>query len=385
MQPPAASDEAPEPCAGRRERTMMPSVPITLRRGCVAALLITLALSSRSAMAHPAPFSYLDIRLSPSAITGALVVHDFDVAHELGIADPATLGDPSVVAKYAAALAALARARIVLEADGRVLPWEVVETRPLADRASVELKWRVQGGVHSAGRLMVHAALFPYDPNHQTFVNIYENDRLVRQDILNRTRDRLAFYTGTRQGAIAVFKTFTASGIHHIAIGPDHILFLIGLILLGGSVRRLLLIISAFTLGHSITLSLAALGIVTPPAHVIEPAIALSIVYVGADNLLVGSSGRDARAWVALFFGLVHGFGFASVLYETGLPPGAVGLSLFSFNLGVEIGQAFIVFVVASVLGAIRTRHPALMRRIVLAGSLVVIAAGTYWFVQRVG
>jgi hypothetical protein len=363
---------------------MMPSVPITLRRDCVAALLITFALSSRSAMAHPAPFSYLDIRLSPSAITGTLVVHDFDVAHELGVADAATLADPSVVAKYAAALAALARARIVLEADGRVLSWEVVETRPLADRSAVELKWRVHGGVHSAGRLTVRAALFPYDPNHQTFVNVYENDRLVRQDILNRTRDRLDFYTGTRQGAIAVFKTFTASGIHHIAIGPDHILFLIGLLLLGGSVRRLLLIISAFTLGHSITLSLAALGIVTPPAHVIEPAIALSIVYVGADNLLVGSSGRDARAWVALFFGLVHGFGFASVLYETGLPPGAVGLSLFSFNLGVEIGQAFIVFVVASVLGAIRTRHPALMRGIVLAGSLVVIAAGTYWFVQRV-
>jgi HupE/UreJ protein len=361
---------------------MMRCVP-SRGRG-IAALLIAFVLSSPPpATAHPAPFSYLDVRLSPSPVTGTLTLHDFDVAHELGIADPDTLDDASVVARHAAALAALVRARIVMEGDGKPIPWEIVGARPVADRSAVELTWRVPGAP-SVGRLTVRAALFPYDPKHQTFVNLYENGRLVRQDILSGTRNSLDFYTGTRQGAIAVFKTFTASGIHHIAIGPDHILFIVGLLLLGGSVRRLLLIISAFTLGHSVTLSLAALRIVTPPAHVIEPAIALSIVYVGADNLLVGASGRDARAWVALFFGLVHGFGFASVLRETGLPPRALGLSLFSFNLGVEIGQAIIVLIVASVLGVIRARHPAATRAIVLAGSLVVIAAGTYWFIERV-
>jgi hydrogenase/urease accessory protein HupE len=363
---------------------MMRSVSIILRGCRLAAVLVTFVLlAAPPASAHPAPFSYIDIRLSPNAISGTLTVHDFDVAHELGIADPTTLGDPAVVARHAAALAALMRARLVLEADGKTLPWEVISSRPVADRSVVEMTWRIPGPP-SIGRLAVRAALFPYDPNHQTFVNLYENDRLVRQEILNSTRDRLDFYTGTRQGAVAVFKTFTASGIHHIAIGPDHILFIVGLLLLGGTVRRLLLIISAFTLGHSVTLSLAALGLVTPPAHVIEPAIALSIVYVGADNLLVGSKGRDARAWVALFFGLVHGFGFANVLRETGLPPRALGLSLFSFNVGVEIGQAVIVLIVASLLGAIRARRPAATRAIVVAGSLVVIAAGTYWFVERV-
>ncbi len=357
---------------------------VTSRGRGVAALLIAFVVSSPpAATAHPAPFSYLDVRLSPAPVTGTLTLHDFDVAHELGIADPATLGDPSVVASHAAALAALVRARMVLEADGKALPWDITGARPVADRSAIELAWRVPGE-QSVCRLTVRTTLFPYDPNHQTFVNLYENGRLVRQEILNSTRNSLEFYTGTRQGAVAVFKTFTASGIHHIAIGPDHILFIVGLLLLGGTVRRLLLIISAFTLGHSITLSLAALGIVTPPAHVIEPAIALSIVYVGADNLLVGSKGRDARAWVALFFGLVHGFGFAIVLRETGLPPRALGLSLFSFNLGVEIGQAIIVLIVASLLGAIQARRPAATRPIVLAGSLVVIAAGTYWFIQRV-
>ena len=106
-------------------------------------------------------------------------------------------------------------------------------------------------------------------------------------------------------------------------------------------------IVTAFTIGHSITLSLAALDIVTPPPSIIEPAIALSIVFVGADNLVRGD-GRDLRAWVALVFGLVHGFGFANVLREFGLPREALGWSLFSFNFGVEIGQLMVVLLVSS-------------------------------------
>jgi hypothetical protein len=166
-------------------------------------------------------------------------------------------------------------------------------------------------------------------------------------------------------------------------IGPDHILFLVGLLLLGGSWVALLKIVTAFTVGHSLNLSLAALNVVTPPATVIEPAIALSIVFVGADNLVRGT-GRDLRMWVALVFGLVHGFGFANVLREFGLPREALGWSLFSYNVGVEIGQLAIVLLVMSVLSAIRRRSATLRQRVAFAGSIVVIAAGTYWFVQRV-
>ena len=116
-----------------------------------------------------------------------------------------------------------------------------------------------------------------------------------------------------RQGAWAVIKRFVPSGVHHILIGPDHLLFLVGLLLLGGTIRQLTLVVTAFTIAHSITLSLAALNLVTPPPRIIEPAIALSIVYVGADNLLV-RGGRDVRAWIAFAFGFIHGFGFANVL-----------------------------------------------------------------------
>src|SRR5207253_2265990 len=159
-------------------------------------------------------------------------------------------------------------------------------------------------------------------------------------------------FAGTRQGALAVIRKFVPAGIHHILIGPDHLLFLFGLLLLGGTLGQLALVVSGFTIAHSITLSLAALNLVTPPARIIEPAIALSIVCVGVDNLMVGH-GRDLRAWIALAFGLIHGFGFASVLREVGLPSRALGWSLFSFNLGVEIGQVLVVTVVASALIAL--------------------------------
>ena len=346
------------------------------------AFLFVLA-AARAVSAHPAPFSYLDVRLSPSGTSGTLVLHDFDVAHELGISAPEALLDPATLERYAGSIASLVQSRLRMTADGRDVRWEITGLRPLPDRTAIEVAYRASP-TSSTGHVVIHAALFPYDPTHQTFVNIYEQDVLTRQEILGSARSSAEYYTGGRQGAVAVFKAFTAAGIHHIAIGPDHILFIVGLLLLGGSVLRLLGIVSAFTVGHSITLSLAALNLVTPPARIVEPAIALSIVYVGADNLLSTSGARDVRAWIALFFGLVHGFGFASVLREIGLPPRALGISLFSFNLGVEIGQAVIVLVVASLLAFVRSRSPVRARQLVSVGSVIVMLAGAYWFVQRV-
>ena len=348
----------------------------------IGVFLIAL-LATVPALTHPAPFSYLDVRLSANSIQGTLVLHDFDVAHELKLATADALLDPATLRGYAAAITTLVLERLRMNGDGRDLKCEITGVRPLADRTAIEVAYRIPLGA-TAGRLTINAALFPYDPTHQTFVNIYEGEVLKTQQVLSAGRPTMEYYTGGRQGAFAVFKEFTRAGIHHIAIGPDHILFIIGLLLLGGSVLRLLGIVSAFTVGHSITLSLAALNIVTPPARVVEPAIALSIVYVGADNLLATKGARDVRAWIALFFGLVHGFGFASVLREIGLPPRALGISLFSFNLGVEIGQAILVVVVASLLGLLRSRSPIWARQVVTVASVVVTLAGAYWFVERI-
>jgi hypothetical protein len=353
----------------------------SLRRAAVRIALVACALSyATPAAAHPAPFSYLDVVFRNGGIEGTLVVHVIDAAHELGIAPPERMLENEVAERTREQLGAILKPRLLLRSDRRLdIQWTSLEV--LRDDAALRLKYRIPN--ENPGSLTLDANLFPYDKLHQTFINVFENGELKQQLIFSADSNEYVYYAGTTQGAIAVMRTFTASGIHHILIGPDHILFLVGLLLLGGRWTSLLKIVSFFTIGHSITLSLAALNLLSPPASVIEPAIALSIVFVGADNLVRGD-GRDLRAWVALVFGLVHGFGFANVLREFGLPREALGWSLFSFNLGVEIGQVAIVLLVASLLEAVRRRSTLMGARVATAGSVVVIAAGAYWFVERV-
>ena len=332
-----------------------------------------------AASAHPAPFSYLDVVFKDGGIEGTLVVHVIDVAHELGV-PPEKVMEPGFAEANQKRIEEILAARLYLQGDRRLsFEWQGIEL--MREEQAVRLRYRIKDV--SVGALTIDTNLFPYDPLHQTFINVYDEGQLRQQVIFNADTNAHVYYRGTTQGAVEVMKTFIPSGTHHILIGPDHILFLIGLLLLGGSWGALVRIVTAFTIGHSITLSLAALDLVTPPPSIIEPAIALSIVFVGADNLVRGD-GRDLRAWVALVFGLVHGFGFANVLREFGLPREALGWSLFSFNFGVEIGQLMVVLLVSSLLAAIRRRDQLLGSRVAFAGSIVVIAAGTYWFVQRV-
>jgi hydrogenase/urease accessory protein HupE len=349
----------------------------------IACLVAALLAFATPALAHPAPFSYLDLRLDRTSLDVAVVAHVFDVAHDLNIAEIDRLLDPSSLQAHGPAIAALLGGRVRITADGTLLTgatWSPPE--PLPDRQSVRIRARFPFS-NPPGLVSISASMFPYDPVHQTFVNVYEQDALVAQAILGKDKPQLDHFSGTREGTLAVIRKFAASGVHHILIGPDHLLFLVGLLLLGGSLRQLVLVVSAFTLAHSVTLSLAALDIVSPPAHIVEPAIALSIIYVGADNLTV-RNGRDLRAWIAFAFGLVHGFGFAGVLREMDLPPSALGWSLFSFNVGVEMGQLVVVVAVASALAAVRARSEAISQRLVIVGSLAVMAAGTFWFLERV-
>jgi hydrogenase/urease accessory protein HupE len=359
-------------------------------------VVASLLLRAGDAWSHPVPFSYLDLRLQGTMIEGTLVAHMFDVAHDLNIDPPERLLDPTIASQQSRAIAEMIGRRLTITADGRAaaLQWSDAEVVP--DRQSIRLPFRCR--LDSApGVVAVEALLFPYDPNHQTFLNVYDLPRrsaaevdgakaegqALTQAILDRGRTRFEYYPGTTQGAFAVVRRFVPAGVHHILIGPDHLLFLVGLLLLGGSIRQLAVIVTAFTVAHSITLSLAALNIVTPPARIIEPAIALSIVYVGADNLLI-RGGRDVRAWIAFAFGFIHGFGFANVLREMDLPARALGWSLFSFNVGVEIGQLLVVAAVASALAALRSRSEAASRQLAVVGSIIVMAAGAFWFVQRV-
>lgn len=350
-----------------------------LARAWCALLALLLAAP---ASAHPVPFSYLDVEVHDDAIEGRVRVHLTDFGPVLGLAQPEDLLQPDVRAARRDELERYLASRITL-GDDAFARAEWGEITVVDDNEALEIIYRIPGA--PAAALTIDTDLFPRDPMHQTFVNVYEEGELRQQFIFADASEPKTYYRGTTAGAFAVMGTFIPSGIHHILIGPDHILFLVGLLLLGGSLRRLVMIVTAFTVGHSMTLSLAALNIVNPPAWLVEPAIALSIVVIGVDNLLQRKGeGRDLRAWVAGVFGLVHGFGFANVLREFGLPQEALGWSLFSFNVGVELGQLAVVVVVASALTVIRRRFPAANKPVVVGGSAVVIAAGAWWFVERV-
>jgi len=354
-----------------------------IRRCAAAALLVCLSGFSASLHAHPVPFSYLDFRVGDGRLESSIVVHLFDVAHELSVEPVESLLDPGVLDPRADEIIRILRGRLQVAADGRILTprqWDSPELLPERQSLVVRVEYESPG---APGILSVTADLFPYDPQHQSFLNFYEDGRLMSQAIIARGSPRAEYFTGTRQGTFAVVRKFVPEGVHHILIGPDHILFLVGLLLVGGTLRQLLLVVTGFTIAHSITLSLAALNILNPPARFIEPAIALSIVYVGADNLLV-RDGRDMRGWIAFAFGFIHGFGFANVLREMHLPSQALGWSLFSFNVGVEIGQMFVVVIVASVLAAVRAKSEVFGRYLLVGGSVGVMIAGAFWFIQRV-
>jgi hypothetical protein len=349
-------------------------------------LIVTslIVAAAASAAAHPVPFTYLDLRIDLDALDGTLVAHIFDIGHDLDIDPPERLLAPPITAERAAAVIALLAPRVTIDADGRPLTatWSRVEAVP--DRQSLRLHVRYALSA-PAGTLTITTGLFPYDPNHQTFLNVYEGSALT-QAILDAGRPRFEYYAGTTRGALAVMRTFVPAGIKHILTGPEHILFLIGLMLLGGTLGHLAFVVTAFTVAHGVTLSLAALNIVTPPTRLVEPAIALSLVYLGADNLLVSGpkGGRDVRAWIAFAFGFIHGFGFASVLSQAELPTRALAWALVFFNAGIEVGQLAVVVAVALAISALRSRSEAAGRQLAFAGSVVVIVAGTFWFVQRV-
>jgi HupE / UreJ protein len=173
--------------------------------------------------------------------------------------------------------------------------------------------------------------------------------------------------------------SFVLLGIEHILTGYDHVLFIISLLMLGGGFGYLLKVVTAFTIAHSVTLSLAVLNIVSLPVIFVESAIALTIVYVALENFWrKNTRGR----WLLTFvFGLIHGLGFAGVLREINISQSNLFVSLASFNIGVEIGQIFIVSIAFLAFRALRKQPWELtFRRLVSAG---VVAVGLFWFVQR--
>ena len=178
-------------------------------------------------------------------------------------------------------------------------------------------------------------------------------------------------------GALDLF----AMGVEHILLGFDHLVFLLGLVIVGGRWRSILLVVTAFTLAHSITLGLSTLEVVALSPRIVEPAIALSIAYVGVENHFVKDA--EGRWRITLPFGLIHGFGFAGALQEIALPRAEVPKALLFFNLGVEAGQLAVLALVLPLLALARKRGW-FTPRAVKAASVLIIIAGVGWFLERI-
>jgi hydrogenase/urease accessory protein HupE len=186
----------------------------------------------------------------------------------------------------------------------------------------------------------------------------------------------------------STMQRYLVTGIEHIFLGYDHIAFLVAIVLWACRLVPVIKIVTAFTVAHSLTLSLAALNVLVVPSSIVEPAIAASIIFVAVENFF--SRDVDKRWRVAFLFGLVHGLGFAGALREIGLPPDAIVPALAAFNVGVEIGQIAIVALMLPVLGlldrltAVGPEEPARAARLVYTMSAVIGVLGGYWLLTRV-
>jgi hydrogenase/urease accessory protein HupE len=285
-------------------------------------------------------------------------------------------------------LAELAAAALVVTFDGHSSQPGDPDVE-LDDTKNVRMRLVFPGRLVS--RLTVEVSILgQFSPGHRQLFSILDASGAKLAERLVSSRANSITIELDRPGAAPAarptnaFFGFLKMGVEHIWTGYDHLLFLFALLLVTGNFLSSAKIITCFTLAHSITLALATLNLVQIPSRLVEPLIAASIVYVGVENLLRrdGPKGR----WLLTFaFGLVHGFGFASVLKEMGVSStqGGVAMPLLSFNLGVELGQIAIAVVVLPVIWRLRTK-PVFVKRWSPACSALVAMAGGYWFVQRV-
>lgn len=369
-----------------------------------AALLVVAGIAA----AHKASDSYLQIVASPGRleVRWDIALRDLDVALDLDSDADGKLTWGEVRTAWprieSYAMQRLAIAGCPLAATGRGL-----ERRNDGAYAVLHL---VSSCTLPATPRISYGLFAEVDPTHRGIVKVQRVGQDVTLSVLEPTATMAPAAAvadgaegasavgsgGSRAGGGVARWEFFAEGIHHIVTGYDHVLFLLCLLLpsvvrrtsegrrpvarLADAIWPVAGIVTAFTVAHSITLGLAALKLVSLTPAFIEPAIAVTIVLAALDNILPFFPVR--RVVVTFFFGLIHGFGFASVLAELNLPRGDFAWALLQFNLGIEAGQLVIVAVVTTALFALR-RWPGYSPVVVGGGSVVAIAIGTLWFIER--
>ena len=368
-----------------------------MKQFLLGVMLFVLALAtSAPAQAHKPSDSYLSITVG-DVLTGEwkIALRDLDYAIGLDGDDDGVITWGELRQRHQA-IATYALSRLRIEGDGTACPLQagpqLVDS--LTDGAYTVLRFSIGCAQQPQSLRVDYNLFFDVDPQHRGLFRLDVDG--ASQTTVFGPESRQQQFDLAAASLLHQFATYVREGVRHIWSGSDHTLFLVTL-LLPAVLRRqegrwtavprfrdgflhVVGIVTAFTLAHSSTLSLAALGVIGLPSRLVESVIAGSIIIAALNNFYPVVT---RRLWlVALAFGLAHGFGFASVLADLGLPRDARLVSLVAFNVGVELGQlAVVAAVLPLVYGLSRWRH--YPRAVLQGGSLAIVSVASLWFIQR--
>ncbi len=360
-----------------------------MRRITDAIVLLFAVCIAAPVNAHQVNISTARVELRPArvvAVEVALKGSDADRVAGTHIFDEQSgLVDPAKVAASAAAIAAYVGAHVAVTGTDDA-PCAAATPEVAADGDGVVVRTTFSCA-KVAGDLVYHSTVLTASDSSARQVVLIGAGPEAAQALLDDTHTTVTI-SAPPPSLLSVMQRYVRTGIEHIFLGYDHIAFLIAIVLWARRLLPVIKIVTAFTLAHSVTLSLATLQIVVIPSTIVEPAIAASIVFVAVENFF--SRNVDGRWKVTFAFGLIHGFGFAGALQEFGLPANAVVPALAAFNIGVEIGQVAIVSIVVPLLivldrlFAVDRTKPVRAAALVYALSALITVLGSYWFLTRV-
>jgi hydrogenase/urease accessory protein HupE len=365
--------------------------PGFLRQFCLL-LLFTFAIAIGSTVhAHNSSKGLTAVRIESLEtnlnVTLAIAFFDVEVLHRLDKNGNGEIAKEEVTATLAE-LKSTAEKELQISFNGKLLTPTEAKASLQESNFEVALKFPPVGN----GMLKVRSPFISrLTPDHQQIISLIDpktGERLVEQTILPPSPECEFAISGktavaTTEPAQSRFITFLKHGVKHILGGYDHLLFLFALLILCEKFWGVVKIITCFTIAHSISLALSTFNIASIPSNVVEPMIAITIIYVGLENMFKLKT-IEWRWLVTFVFGLIHGFAFANELREKGLGEGTqIVVPLFAFNVGVEIGQICIAALVLPILWQLH-KIPSFAPRWVPAASAAVVIMGGYWFVQRV-
>jgi hypothetical protein len=371
-----------------------------------AAVMLLLAVGAVRANSHALEQSYLYLDLNQQRLQGRFELTVTDLNRALSLALPADGGlQPADLLSHGPRIARYLQSRVELAPDGVVSPMTFGSPGLMSTRKAqyVLLPFTTGTTAHDIGYIDVdYRVLFDVHPAHRGFLMIENDWRTGTFDneggisLVFEPQGGIQRLDLTASTTVRGFVEMVKLGVHHIWDGIDHLLFLLALLLpavvkrrdgrwepvedFGSALIHVVKIVTLFTIAHTITLSAATLGAIDLSPRLVESVIAISITIAALD--IFWPMFRGAIWWVVFAFGLFHGFGFASVLSDIGIPPGYTALSLLAFNLGVELGQIAVVCAAFSLFYLLRRSSlyvPVFMK----CGAAGLIAVSLYWFCER--